>query len=414
MKEGIYDYEERLERYRRIIAGFGANGEIALRLLDHLTSLGLSIARVSKIASHIPALLRVIDFDLRSATRADVERVVAWINRNPRYREWTKHDKKMVLRKLIQYAKYGRCDGGTPVPPEVSWIKLTVKGRDARATPEALLTHEDFEAMVKAADNPRDRAMLHVLFEAALRPGELLGMSVGSVEFKKDYCIITVNGKTGVKRIPLVASYMPLLDWLKAHPRRDEPSAPLWCSLATNYAGERLSYRHFRLILRRIAERAGVKKSVWPYLFRHTALTRLAKVFTEAQLEQYAGWVHGSKMSARYVHFSARDLEEAVLALYGLREHDGRGPAVKAVMCPRCRSANPATSYFCSQCGFALKLEAAYRAEESAKTLVEKAEELDALRRALKEREEAIGDLRREIDALKSLVMRMLNGGGQR
>jgi len=43
----IYDYEERLKRYRRIIAGFGHNGEVALRLLDHLASL-----RLSKAASH--------------------------------------------------------------------------------------------------------------------------------------------------------------------------------------------------------------------------------------------------------------------------------------------------------------------------------------------------------------------------
>jgi hypothetical protein len=166
VKDSIHDYKERLERYRRIIAGFGAHGEIALRFLNHLVSLGLSTARVSKIASHIPALLRAIDFDLRSATRADVERVAAWINQNPHYREWTKHDKRLVLRKLIQYAKYGSCDRGTPAPPEASWIKLTVKGRDARATPEALLTPEDFEAMVKAAGNPRDRAILHVMFEA--------------------------------------------------------------------------------------------------------------------------------------------------------------------------------------------------------------------------------------------------------
>jgi len=54
VKEGIYDYEEGLERYRRVIVGFGANGEIALRLLDHLTSLGLSAAGVSKVAGAPP------------------------------------------------------------------------------------------------------------------------------------------------------------------------------------------------------------------------------------------------------------------------------------------------------------------------------------------------------------------------
>jgi len=35
MKSEIYNYDERLERYRRIIAGFGRNGEVALRFLDH-------------------------------------------------------------------------------------------------------------------------------------------------------------------------------------------------------------------------------------------------------------------------------------------------------------------------------------------------------------------------------------------
>ncbi|MEO0252172.1 MAG: hypothetical protein ABIM44_08060, partial [candidate division WOR-3 bacterium] len=34
VKSEIYDYDERLERYRRIIAGFGHNGEVALRLLE--------------------------------------------------------------------------------------------------------------------------------------------------------------------------------------------------------------------------------------------------------------------------------------------------------------------------------------------------------------------------------------------
>jgi hypothetical protein len=65
----IYDYEERLERYRRIIARFGANGETALRFLDHLGSLGLTTARISKYASHIPAILRLANFSLTEATR---------------------------------------------------------------------------------------------------------------------------------------------------------------------------------------------------------------------------------------------------------------------------------------------------------------------------------------------------------
>ena len=67
MSSQIYDYGERLKRYRRIIVGLN-NGDIALRFLDHLASLGLSEGRMSNYASHLPALLRVIDFDPAKAT----------------------------------------------------------------------------------------------------------------------------------------------------------------------------------------------------------------------------------------------------------------------------------------------------------------------------------------------------------
>jgi len=252
-----------------------------------------------------------------------------------------KYHKRVVLRKIVQFAKCGSCDRSTPVPPEVSWIKLTKRDKDSRVTPEALLTHEEFEALVRAADNPRDRAMVYTLFEGALRPGELLSMNVGSVEFKQGYCIITVNGKTGLKRIPLVLSYKPLLEWVKAHPNANDLDAPLWCSLAANYKGERLSCRHFRLIIKRLAKNSGLRKSVWPYLFRHSTLTAMAKVLTEAKLEQFAGWVHGSEMARRYVHFSARDLEDAVLELYGLKPAGERYVPLKPVKCPRCGEGNP-------------------------------------------------------------------------
>ncbi|MEM1586653.1 MAG: hypothetical protein QXX99_04370 [Candidatus Bathyarchaeia archaeon] len=60
----IHGFERWLEGYRRIIAGFGHNGDIALRFLKHLFSFDLSMARVCKYADHAIALLRVIDFSL--------------------------------------------------------------------------------------------------------------------------------------------------------------------------------------------------------------------------------------------------------------------------------------------------------------------------------------------------------------
>jgi len=361
----IYDFEGRLRRYRRSIGNL-KNGDLALRFLDHLAALGLSKARVSKYASHLPPLLRVVDFDLAKASRQDVEKVVAWINSQP-YREWTKHDKKLVLRKLIQYAKFGSCARDVPIPEEVKWVKLNVSGRDVRVTPDKLLKAEDFKALVKAAENSRDKALLYVLFEAALRPGELLKMDVGSVDFKDGYCLISVNGKTGVKRIPLVVSFKPLLEWLEDHPDRANPNAPLWTSLSNNRKGVRISYQRFCYMIKRIARKAGLKTDVWPYLFRHSMLTELAKVFTEAKLEQYAGWIHGSKMAKQYVHFSARDLEDAVLELHGLKKSEATDGLPKLVECPRCGNKNPPGNVRCGYCGLILDRETAIKIEEGEK-----------------------------------------------
>lgn len=358
----IYDYERILKRCKRNIQGL-RNGEVALRFLDHMSALGLSTARVAKYGTKLVVLLRVIDKDLKDVSREDVERVVAWINGKP-HKEWTKHDSKLVLRKIVQYAKQGNCAKGTPLPPEVSWISLVVKEKDFRATPENLLTQDEVAAMVKAASNTRDRALIYVLFEAALRPGELLTMTVGGVDFKEDYCLICVNGKTGIKRIPLVVSFKPLLEWLRDHPCKDDRNAPLWCSLSSNRVGERLSYQHFRLRIKLLAEKAGLKKDVWPYLYRHSTLTAMAKVFTEAKLEQFAGWTYGSKMTRRYVHFSARDLEDAVLELHGLRQPQRDEGLAKLVECPRCGNKNPFGNVRCGFCGYILDRRLAEETEQ--------------------------------------------------
>lgn len=390
----LHGYAKRLRRARYVIKQL-PNGEITLRFLDHLGALGLSVARVAKYSSHLPVILRMINMDLKDMTKSDVEAIVAEINGCP-HKEWTKHDKKLTLRKLIQYAKTGSCARGTTLVPEISWISLSVKEKDPRVTPESLLTPEDFMAIIKATTNKRDRAMFYVLFEAALRPGELLTMRTNSVIFKDDYCLITANGKTGIKRIPLVVSSKPLLEWLNEHPYRDLPDAPLWCSLSRFNDGNRLSYQYFRLLIKTIAQRANVKKDIWPYLYRHTSLTAMAKVFTECRLEQYAGWTYGSKMTRRYVHFSARDLEDAVLELHGLKAASKDKGLVNLIDCPRCGSKEPLGNVRCTTCGMVIDKETVLQMEETQHTKEEKLEKKNA-------------ELQTRLDKLEGLITSLLS-----
>ena len=373
----IHDYGKRLESAKRRLAKL-ENAELLLNFVAHLEAIGQSTGRVAKYANHVCALTKRCPFNAPSATRADVEKVIAWINTQP-YKSSTKSDLRRTVKKLVQYAKVGRCDKSAPTPPEASWIVIGKGDKDSRVKPEALITPEELNDMINAAQNERDKALVTVIFEAALRPGELLTMIVGSVQFKEDYCIISVNGKTGIKRIPLVVSAKPLLEWLEKHPRSKDAEAPLWASLSNNSKGDCVSYYYMRKLLKILAKRANVKRDIWPYLFRHSCLTVMAKVFTESKLELYAGWVQGSKMTRRYVHFSARDLEEAVLELHGLTKKDEAKRVFRLEECPRCGRKNQPENVRCSFCGFILDSQLAEEIEQ--KTNERNAEIQDRLKR---------------------------------
>ena len=78
-----------------------------------------------------------------------------------------------------------------------------------------------------------------------------------------------------------------------------------------------LTYNGARGILIRLASRAGIKKRVNPHGFRHARATNLADHLTEAQMNEYLGWVQSPKMTSIYVHLSGRDVDKALLKLHG-------------------------------------------------------------------------------------------------
>jgi len=59
-------------------------------------------------------------------------------------------------------------------------------------------------------------------------------------------------------------------------------------------------------------------------------------------------------MTRRYVHFSARDLEDAMLELRGLRVPSKAEGLAKLVECPRGSGKNPFGDPRCTTCGMIL------------------------------------------------------------
>jgi ribosomal protein L40E len=82
-------------------------------------------------------------------------------------------------------------------------------------------------------------------------------------------------------------------------------------------------------------------------------------------MNQVFGWKQGSDMPSVYVHLSGRDLDDAMLGVYGLKKIDEEKPKLTPKICPRYNTSNPIDARFCTKCGLALDVKAAAEMEEA-------------------------------------------------
>jgi ribosomal protein L40E len=118
-------------------------------------------------------------------------------------------------------------------------------------------------------------------------------------------------------------------------------------------------------ILKTAAKGAGLNKRVTPQILRHSRATFLASKIPEATMNQIFGWKQGSDMPSIYVHLSGRDVDDAILGVYGLKKAEEERPKLTPIICPRCNENNPYDGKFCSKCGLALDIEAATQIDEA-------------------------------------------------
>jgi integrase len=208
-----------------------------------------------------------------------------------------------------------------------------------------------------------------MLYESGCRIGEILTLRIKNVLFDENGAVLLVDGKTGQRRVRIIASVPLLSIWLNNHPFRENPDSPLWIVVGTKNHNQPLAYPSVATQLRKIAERAGVKKKVNPHAFRHARATFLANNLTEAQMKEYFGWVQSSGMAAVYVHLSGRDVDDAILRLQGLAEtRKNEVASLRVKDCARCKERNSPVSKFCSRCGSPLDIQTAMELDEKRKT----------------------------------------------
>lgn len=372
----IHRYGKKLESQIRLVKAEGFTDEAVL--LDYARMLeahGLNKGRVSKGLFLLREMRKRLGCDFKDADKAKLQELTVWVNDH--YRAWTRSDALGILKRFYRWLRLGVYEG--PYPPEVAWIKSGVK-RNELSEPD-ILSSEEAESMIRVADKLRDKAFIAVDFEGGFRIGEMLGMKIGDVSFDHQGARVRVSGKTGGRTVRLITSSPILSRWVEAHHLRESPDAPVWVTLDHNSGrGQRISYQSASKIIIEAARKAGLKKRVYPHLFRHSAATRDAHHLNEAELRIKYGWERDSKIPSTYVHLAGRDVEDKLISVYGQSgKVEPLKPEFVVQACVKCGEKNTPGVRFCGRCGTPLDQ------RELAKSSVEISELRELVEKAMRE-----------------------------
>jgi integrase len=193
------------------------------------------------------------------------------------------------------------------------------------------------------------------LYESASRVGELLQTRIKDVTFNHVTTIKIWGEKVKKWReVPLIQARADLAMWIDIHPLRNKPDSYLWVCIGKNHRP--LAYNSVKVILKRLADKAGIKKPINPHSFRHSRLSFLGDYLTDSQLGDFAGWKPGSKMSRVYVR--PKMTTNAILSIYGEKFEEEK-KIVDQRICNICKNVNSPESKICRNCGTVLDVEVA-------------------------------------------------------
>ncbi len=160
---------------------------------------------------------------------------------------------------------------------------------------------------ISLVEGKRDRAIIELLYSAALRVSEICSLNLFDVDDKQ----IKVKGKGGKERIvPISKTTIPILnDYLECRPDSQENNPPLFLTPR----GKRIDRFFVFHLIKDLQERAKLTKNISPHTLRHSAATHLLENGADIRIiQEILGHAHIST-TERYTHISKTHLKEALL-----------------------------------------------------------------------------------------------------
>ena len=169
------------------------------------------------------------------------------------------------------------------------------------------LTYEQIEDGLKIED-PRDHAMMELLYSCGLRASELTGLNVDDVDLQQDE--VRVMGKGGKERILPMGrrAREAVVTYLRFRPQPGTDNARN--ALFLNLRGGRLTSRSLQRIVRKHLLKVARASGTNPHILRHTFATHLLERGADLRaVQELLGHVSLSTVQI-YTHLTTKRLKE--------------------------------------------------------------------------------------------------------
>jgi len=190
----------------------------------------------------------------------------------------------------------------------------------ARKLP-VVLSLEEIEAMLAAIDHSieegqRNRCIIEVLYGCGLRVSELVNLTLSQLFLDKDY--IRVIGKGNKERIVPVGSIAQtqLHSYLSGARNKVPVKKSSQENVFLNRRGGKLSRVWVFKIIKDLAEKAGIRKTISPHTFRHSFATHLVEGGADLRAVQEMLGHESITTTEIYTHLDTRYLKDVIIQFH--------------------------------------------------------------------------------------------------
>ena len=185
-----------------------------------------------------------------------------------------------------------------------------------RQLPE-VLNVEEIERMMSAVDlskpdGHRNKAIVEMLYSCGLRVSELVSLQLSNIYFDKKFLRVIGKGNKerlvpiGSKAIKTLEQYLEMRRTLPVKKEHDDV-------VFLNRRGAKLTTVMVFLIVKNLAAKAGITKSISPHTFRHSFATHLVEGGADLRAVQEMLGHESITTTEIYTHLDREYLKEAIL-----------------------------------------------------------------------------------------------------